>query len=609
MKNQKELSAKLRKIMTEGAAVKIIFTAFLLVSFFALLIGGGDYSDISFIQENLSASLVLLFVGGIVILLAVLALAEMFLDRFKAVEWTMLLSAFLLSLALVAFGDDKLGNKLYAALVIIFALILNYTVNAGALDLLPESFDRKLRWTVVGALTAMTCFIVASIGVYRYLSYSAPNFDFGIWCNMFHNMCEGGLPVTTCERDGLLSHFAVHFSPIYYLMLPFYALFPSPVTLQVLQALILYSGVIPLCILAKNKGISDRDIAFLGVVYAFYPAIATGTFYDLHENCFLLPLLLWCFCFFEKEKYVPMAVFAVLTLAVKEDAFIYILIFAVYIFFLKKKKKIAFFLALGAVVYFTAVSAMMTAFGNGIMVGRYENLIYNPDDGLLGVIKTVLFNPGYLLTQLFVSKDGDSSKIIYLFQLLTPLAFIPFVTKKMPRYILAVPMLMNIITMYVYQPNIRFQYSFGITAFLFYAVVLNVSDMGEKPRKLMLPLAAVASVLLFAMLVCGNYGYYRSRYFNNAEHYKQLDSLLEEVVPDNASVACTTFLLPHIAERDEIYEVKYHKEKGIYKTDVEYVAFDMRYASENVEIIEFYSKNGYEECYSDEKILIILKKK
>lgn len=42
--------------------------------------------------------------------------------------------------------------------------------------------------------------------------------------------------MTTCERDRVLSHFAVHVSPIYYLFLPFYALFPSPVTLEVLQA-------------------------------------------------------------------------------------------------------------------------------------------------------------------------------------------------------------------------------------------------------------------------------------------------------------------------------------------------------------------------------------
>lgn len=66
------------------------------------------------------------------------------------------------------------------------------------------------------------------IGCLRYLGYLAPNFDFGVFTQMFHNMRESFLPMTTCERNGLLSHFAVHISPVFYLLLPFYALFPSP---------------------------------------------------------------------------------------------------------------------------------------------------------------------------------------------------------------------------------------------------------------------------------------------------------------------------------------------------------------------------------------------
>ena len=73
-----------------------------------------------------------------------------------------------------------------------------------------------------------------------------PTFDFGIFSQMFHQMRTTGLPVTTVERDGPLSHFAVHVSPIYYLLLPFYCIYPKPVTLQVLQAAVLASAVIPL---------------------------------------------------------------------------------------------------------------------------------------------------------------------------------------------------------------------------------------------------------------------------------------------------------------------------------------------------------------------------
>lgn len=605
MSGRFDISKRIKDICNAGSAVKFLFTAFLLVSFFNLALSGGDYSELSFAQ-GLSFWLTLLSIFLIAVCMAVL---EIFFSEYKTVEWIMLVSAVLLSLLLIVNVKTEIMYHLYAAIIIVFSLMINYLSSVGTFDVFPQSFDRRIKWGVIAVFAAVACAVVATIGILRYRSYATPNFDFGIWCNMFHNMKETALPNTTCERDGLLSHFAVHFSPIYYLMLPFYFIFPSPITLQVLQALILYSGIIPLCVMAKDKGLSDRATVILGFVYSFYPAIATGTFYDLHENCFLVPLLLWCFCFFEKGKYLPMWVTAALTLFVKEDAFIYLLIFSLYVFFLKKKKKIALALALTAVIYFAVVASLMSAFGNGIMVGRYDNLIADKSDGLFGVVKTVLLNPGYLLTQLFVSKDGDGIKILYILQLLFPLAFIPFATKKISRYILIVPVLMNLITMYVYQPNIKFQYSFGISAFLFYVTLLNLSQLNEKARKFMLPMSAVAAFLMFSMLVTGNLGYYAERYSREKENYKHMDYVLSEVLPENASVVSSTFLLPHIADRDEIYEVAYHKENGRYKTDTEYVVLDMRYKDDSEDAAEYFLANGYEEYHSDGGYVLILKKK
>jgi hypothetical protein len=74
-------------------------------------------------------------------------------------------------------------------------------------------------------------------------------YDMGIFSQMFYYMREYGSVLTTCERDGLLSHFAVHFSPIYYSLLPFYCLFPTPATLLVCQAVLVGSGVIPLVLI------------------------------------------------------------------------------------------------------------------------------------------------------------------------------------------------------------------------------------------------------------------------------------------------------------------------------------------------------------------------
>ena len=89
-------------------------------------------------------------------------------------------------------------------------------------------------------LTALAAFaFLAAWGLSRVDSYGAPTYDFGIFAQMFHKMSVTGQPLTTLERDGLLSHFAVHLSPIWYLLLPFWLIWPRPELLPILQVLVL----------------------------------------------------------------------------------------------------------------------------------------------------------------------------------------------------------------------------------------------------------------------------------------------------------------------------------------------------------------------------------
>ena len=58
---------------------------------------------------------------------------------------------------------------------------------------------------------------------------------------------------------------------------------------------------------------------------------------------------------------------------------------------------------------------------------------------------------------------------------------------------------------------------------------------------------------------------------------QDLQAEMEEIldtIPADASVNCSTFLLAHIADREEIYELAYHGNKP----DVDYVVIDARYS-------------------------------
>ena len=565
------------------------------------------YTSLDFLQAEGSDAFTGMLLAVILLSVGLTALIAL-LPKYNIVPNVLVTSAIMLAFLLM-YKSDTSQYYMYFAVILVMAIVMVYATDKNCFAFLKSDFHSGIMWGAVGAIAVVFGFFVAGIGVYRYLTYSAPNFDFGLFCNMFYNMAETGAPNSTSERDMLLSHFAVHFSPIYYLMLPFYAIFPSPITLQILQAVVVYSGIVPVVLIARRKGLSKKLTLLAATVYAAYPALSAGCFYDLHENCFLAPLLLWVFYFFESEKYIPLAVFSVLTLLVKEDAFIYLIIFALYVLISTKKWKIGLPMAIVPLIYFLIVSTLMEQYGTGIMSNRFGNMIYNAEDGLIGVVKTIFVNPGYALSQLFTTSAENTDKLKYLIQLLLPLGFLPFATKKISKLLLLAPILLNTLTMYKYQPDITFQYSFGITAFLFYIAIINLADLKPSFARSYLPrIAAVAAILMFTIVVIPKYTTYNEKYEKNLELYTRIDYALENEIPEDATVTCSTFLLAHISDRDVIYEVNYHKEGDEYKTDTEYIVLDIRsgYAKASLEIAEYYKSKGYVEHYYDEGAVLIL---
>ena len=193
----------------------------------------------------------LLLVTGIVLVL----LEGVFYWRKRDAARWMLLAAFtVLSAAALA---ASFTWPLLAACVLLFGMLFVYALRGWDSSPMPEK-SRAEALPAVGltAILAVGFFLLVSVWtVGRVRSFCAPTYDFGIFAQMFHSMKTTGLPITTVERDGALSHFAVHVSPIYYLLLPFYMVVPKPETLQVLQAAVLASAVIPLYKIGKRYGL------------------------------------------------------------------------------------------------------------------------------------------------------------------------------------------------------------------------------------------------------------------------------------------------------------------------------------------------------------------
>lgn len=590
---------QLKSALTREKNICRVIAAWTLYALGVLLFTEGDFFDLSFAQDT---SLTVMILTVIALFCGLTAISAV-LHEYETDSWFLLIGAtgcvvrWLATYKNDIIVDVKIGSStmkmnsdetlFLLAVIFAYSLFLFYFLQKN--DLLFDSLKLHsgVALGIVAALGLMSATVIAVTTCMRYLTFTSPNFDFGLFVNMFHNTKETGLPLISSERDVLLSHFVVHISPTCYLLLPFYALFPSAMTLQIGQAVILASGIIPAILIARHYKLSNLTQVAVAIIYATFPVTSMGCFYDFHENCFLLPLLLWVFYFFEKEKYLWMYVFAVLTLGVKEDAAIYVLFFALFLIVARKKYLHGTVLALGAAAYFLIALAILEGSAaywadfyatdtprpsiDGPMVNRFNNLIYDKEKGLLGAILTALKNPGYLLTQFFSTDKAylDSwfmekspwAKVVYVLHMLLPVGMIPFVTKKQSRWLLLAPMLLNVLTTYKYQYSISFQYHFGISAFVIYAMLLNLPDIQPIPRRRLLALGAAASCCMYIFMVLPKYNQYTDLWEDRKDYYQALETMLDEL-PEDASLSVPSTYLAHVADRREVYEHTYHVLNG-----------------------------------------------
>ena len=415
---------------------------------------------------------------------------------------------------------------------------------------LPEiSLDKKTSVWLTSAVGAAVFAFVCAVCLVRYRAYYAPTYDFGIFANMFENMISTGLPNTTCERDGLLSHFAVHISPIFYLLLPLYAICPRAETLLIIQAAAVVSGCIPVFLIARKKLGSWTAASVFAVIYLLFPAFSCGAFFDFHENKLLAPLILWALWFCEEKKRLPASLFLLLTVLVKEDAPVYTAVIGAYLFFGKKERIFGGAVVLGSVAYFLGAVALLGRIGEGAQLWRYENIA---SGSLTAIIGAVILNPMRV-----VSECVGEEKIKFIFQMLFPLLGLPLVCKKPSRLVLLVPfLLVNLMPDYVYQHDIGYQYTYGSGALLVYLAVVNWADIREivVPRVWKVCAGAVLTATLLSFMSSGARGGMYFKMAKNEQHnISAIDSALE-VIPKDAEVSASTMFVAHLADRPVIYD-------------------------------------------------------
>lgn len=412
--------------------------------------------------------------------------------------------------------------------------------------------------------------------------FQSTAWDLGIFNQAFYTtLSRGKLFYYTAELflNPTGSYFAVHFSPILFLLLPAYAVSQTPSTLLIIQSCILALGALPLYLLAKELLRSDRAGFLLAIVYLLYPAVQAANWFDFHPSAFL-PFLFFFLCYFMiKQQWKLYFPCLLLTLMVEEDVVFVVAVTAIYYFlnagnvksFLKSIKSTGMDQHLASVItllictiYFpisiyaknsypinSAYASLYGAIGNFSVLGVKGNPLLFP--------AYVVLNPQRGLNALTYDYP---LKLWYLILLFGAVLFIPFRNKLTigTLALLSIFLFSNYPAYYM----IGSQYALYVLPLIFIATIYGLRNLQPRAALSILEIALIVT-LLFAVSVSplspiANtfirqglvwYGVTSSN-LTMGENEKSLNELIN-LIPNNASVLTQNSVFPHVSNRINAY--------------------------------------------------------
>ena len=457
----------------------------------------------------------------------------------------------------------------------------------------------KLRKTpglrlLVGAAAAF--FILSLLlTLHRYFSFYA-SFDQGIFNQVFWNNIHGRFfqsslssslstnVVHAGEFPKVFYHrLGQHFTPALLLWSPIYFLFPSPVTLTVLQVIFITTAGVVLYILARRY--VEPPIAGM-IAASYYAANAVvgptlSNFHDISQiPLFVFSLLLAM----EKRQWLWFWVMAVFILAVREDGGVGLFGVGVYMVLSKRFPRAGIatcILSFGYMLLLT--NLIMPIFSEDIsrrfMLERFGQYVDGDEASTLDIIGGMARNPIRLITELVTPVDRT---INYLLGQWLPLAFIPAISPA-SWAIAGFPLLKLFLGKGESVLAISIRYALSVVPGLFYGAILWWSQHQDKfkPKFRRFWVGCICLSLIFGFTSNPS----RTLYFaipdsinpwvyisipQQWSHVAKMRPLLAKI-PDDASVSATTYIVPHLSSRREILRLPMlelrNDEKQVIKVD------------------------------------------
>lgn len=454
------------------------------------------------------------------------------------------------------------------------------------------------------SLLFMSMFIYAIVFSYftclKHYVFSSYAGDLGIFNQAFYTtIFQGKLFYYTVENyvNPTGCYFAIHFSPILFTLVPFYAVYPTPETLLIAQSFILALGALPLYLIAYEILKDKRPSLVIALAYLLHPALQGANWFDFHSHSFLPLTIFSSHYFLIKRRWAPYFFSILLTLMIAEWTSIVVLALSANLLLIE-------------ILKFASISAKRLRKGMGnlnsiltsfkwlkiergsalalsmilsvvwLFLSWHVKSLYPLDPTFSGFLMAtynwkvlgIESSNFYISIPLQLLSHPDLAyqallfdyhlKFLYLIFLFAPLLFIPFESKIcISALVLLAPFLFSNGRGYY---MIGYQNTLIVLPIIFLALVDGISRLNLK-KGINLKLLLVSTLLFIintsplspmshAFLNKTNILSYPHRTLEVDEKVRAMHDLIA-LIPPNASVLASNSLFPHVSNRLNAYAI------------------------------------------------------
>ncbi len=350
-----------------------------------------------------------------------------------------------------------------------------------------------LVWSAVLAYVVMSV-AVAARGIAGFGDFDQLGvFHQSVWTTLHGHLFAN----TTHTRDGsMCSHLGVHFSPTLLLLVPPYAVWPTPLTLQAANAVAM--GLIPLPLFALlRRRVGRGPAALLAIAALLVPSFLVAGADDMRFAGFL-PVLFFTACWaLEQRRWLALTLATVAALGVREDMGLVVTMLGLYAAARGRGLRVAAGLVVLGLAWFVVVTgAVMPRLGS-------PSLMWGPGDfmgslfgrwghGVLQGMAGMIAHPGDVAHLLARAENAR-----YLYSLLLPLLGLPPLADW--ALLPALPLLgVNMLSDWPWMRSPWFQYSIVPLTFCTLAtlqVAARLASRAPEHRREATALAAAVIVL------------------------------------------------------------------------------------------------------------------